>query len=102
MPSIETLRKWLKGEDVDGYPPRSLSWDKAMAVSSAIKRTEYSISADGTDAVVKFGPYKGCRISYSILEKAFRDWLKTILAEGCPSDLKDVILYQIQEWEQQQ
>lgn len=120
MPSLEEIRQWLQGEDVDGLPSRSLAWAPRVSTAKGKpsrmslaeryrkRRDEikagkgignilghggrYTINIDGDDAVLKFGKHKGKSISeLANSQSGYLDW---ILRQEFPEELKDVVVHQ--------
>jgi uncharacterized protein (DUF3820 family) len=116
MPTSEELLKWFSGESVEGMPEnrpvkkskkskidrkRSLTpeeiarsagidLDKLMKPSNNLS-WRFTISTDGTDALLKFGKHKGKTVSKIYEEDPH--YLNWILRSDFPEELKDVIRY---------
>ena len=109
MAGIEDMRRWARGESVQGLPIREF---KAVLDQPSVKRTfvpavgvasvpvamsaapskrprpRYKISAAGDDALIGFGKHRGKMLS-EIGKKDF-SYLDFIIKDEFPDDLKDV------------
>jgi uncharacterized protein (DUF3820 family) len=112
MSTYEDLLKWLRGQPVTGMPDNTIKEDDAEVRASneeiaahvgldldkmkkALDKYDwrYTASADGTDAVLNFGKFKGRSISD--LANNERGYLRWMREQSFPEPLHDVIKYQL-------
>lgn len=106
MPTLEELRRWLAGEHTEGLPERTaVAPQKGAGVrepdSKYAGREEkrYKISADGKDALLKFGVHRGKSLSVlAVSEPSYVTWL---LSQDFPEELKDVARYRQELWKKE-
>lgn len=114
MADIEEMRRWARGEGVQGLPIREFKADpveqpslskvlhreyteraaavpaSASAPPAPAKRPppKYKISADGSDALIGFGKHRDKALSE--IGKTDFSYLDFIIKDDFPDDLKDV------------
>lgn len=120
MATLKEIRKWLRGEDIEGLPPRSLAWKddertkrakrrklvegadefsdriaekSAAVVSSNQQKAKWKISSDGTDALLLFGKHNGDLVSD--ITKTDRAYLKWMRNQDFPEALIEIINIQL-------
>lgn len=117
MPSLEEMRKFLQGEEVDGLPshqkpkaskPKSEKITKgdaasadqedseALPKSGSHKGGQYTVDTGGKDALLKFGLFDGCNVSDLAADPRGRSYLGWMLDEDFPNDLKEIIRLQLE------
>lgn len=105
MPKLEELRAWARGVPVDGLPEpvaaRGPTLKERLEENANVERRLYKISADGTDALLKFGKYRGQTVSDVFNSSAseasdYFDFMmrKSDLADSLGPDFADVVRYQ--------
>lgn len=135
MATLEEIRRWMKGEDVEGFPPNTepgkpqgASHGDGRVIDESDVQEEpetprhhdlaktrkrgagarsrgsasssfYTVSATGTDAQLKAGRYAGRSVSELAKSKDGRSYLRWILREDFPEELKGVIRHQMEEAE---
>lgn len=116
MPSLEEMKRWLSGEDVDGMPPNrrpakeneeedtseptpeiiarhmGLNLDKMRKLSKLSASPKYTISISGQDAILHFGKHNGLSLS-QIKDKGDTSYLDWLLKQDFSPHLKDVICW---------
>ena len=103
MPSLEELRRWLRGEDPDAIPSQSHFEPTAPTdpedFNTQVKRApqggKYKISSGGDDALLLFGKYNGHTIRELSEDPNGIGYLRWVLDQEFPSDLKDVIMFRL-------
>ena len=101
MPTtLEQVRLWLTGENVDGLPDRTRIWPIKKRggldmgkMAGACRHVQYTMSMDGSDAVLLFGKYRGQ--SVSVLVNKDEEYCRWMLNEDFPPDLIDVVAYRL-------
>lgn len=112
MSTPEDLLKWLRGQPVEGMPDNTREEDDGevsvtseeiaihvgvnldkMKAAAAKHDRRYTVSIDGTDAMLFFGKFKGWSISN--LANNEKGYLRWMLEQEFPSPLQDVIKYQL-------
>ena len=103
MPSLDQIRRWMRGEDVDGLPinPPLMKENKRKPDSSRVADKRKS-GKDGrftmfgkTDALINFGKHKGNKLSDLVKISGGRDYMKWMMREGFPDFLKEAIRHQL-------
>jgi uncharacterized protein (DUF3820 family) len=102
MPTLDEMRRWARGEVVEGMPPPAgktleqvfKQQDEGKKQGGSPRRrwgsSEYKINTEGTDALLLFGKYRGKSISnIPAKDRAYLLWL--LAQPSAPQDLKDVI-----------
>ncbi len=97
MPTLEDLRAWARGVRVKGFPdpsPRKKvpKPPPPQPAGPGVSR-QYRINIDGDDALLLFGKFKGSRVSEMVGVSRQKRYLRWMLAEDFPEDLKSVIRY---------
>lgn len=95
MPSLEDLRRWLRGASLPGAPDARRRAPEAAHGSTSRpggvdaekmarnrKDHRYTVSMDGADAVLNFGKHKGLRISDLAKTDEGRSYMLWLLKEG--------------------
>ena len=111
MPTLEELRRWLRGDDVPGLPsweqrtkeeepdtgkkPAGIRLDRVEeAVSEAAMRSRgrYTVDVSGDDARLDFGKFKGLKVSELAQSTDGARYLDWILEQEFPKELKEIIV----------
>lgn len=99
MAKLTELRRWARGEPVEGLPnragaPRITKEPDLVKGNPNLETHKYKISTDGTDALLKFGRHYGRTVSY--LAAKHRSYLRWILRKAeFDQALKDVVAHQL-------
>lgn len=95
MPTLEEIRRWARGESVDGLPPieHVKPLDKPQVRPGHSSR-KYKLNADATDALLLFGTFHGQRISALVATPRGRKYIDWILDKEFDDELKAVCRYQ--------
>lgn len=98
MPSIEELRRWARGHRVAGLPnPRKRKpVDKPDLKGE--KSRQFAIDVNASDALLLFGKFRGSRASELQRSPRGRTYLKWIIKNDFPDDLKSVCRYRLELW----
>jgi hypothetical protein len=111
MPSLEELRRWLRGEHLEGLPDARRRTGASSPVDGpavaiggvkvgnvdtskmvrGVADHRYTISMDGADATLHFGKWKGHRLSDMAKVPEGRSYMDWMLKEGFGADIKDVV-----------
>lgn len=92
MPDLKDLRRWARGEDVEGLPEHD-PVQPPDPINADREWTRFKVSADGRDALLKFGEHRGRTLSW--LSERHRGYLYWILKSDFPAALKDIARYQL-------
>jgi len=102
MPTIAELRKWLRGEASEAISDQSRYEPKLPTISEdfghvqhAPRGGKYKISASGDDALLLFGKYHGQTIKELAEDANGIGYLRWMLAQEFPTDLKDVVMFRL-------
>lgn len=103
MPTLDEMRRWLQGADVEGLPTRAVAKKEAEEplappdVSGARTSKQFKINADGTDALVLFGKqFNGERLSEVVKTPRGRKYMQWILEKDFDDAFKAVCRYQME------
>lgn len=98
MPTLDEIRRWARGVFVAGLPrPKEAPPEEKPEAPPGGKRTRtYKVSADGTDALFKFGKHRGRTACY--LAQHDPDYLHWMLRseDKFDHDLLDVVRFQLE------
>jgi len=99
MPTLEELRRWARGNRVQGMPNplRRKSVEKPKLRGEQSK--QFAIDPAGEDALLLFGKFRGSRASELVLSARGRKYLRWIVEDAdFPEDLKNVCRYRLELW----
>jgi len=97
MPTLDELRRWARGEPVEGLPPVSLIKEVERPRLVPMRSTgKYRINADGTDALLQFGRFRGHTLSKLVMTARGRKYLHWILDKDFDENLKEVCRYTLE------
>jgi hypothetical protein len=103
MPTLEELRRWARGERIEGLPqiaPRKevdVERPKLGAESSVRRLSgKYKLNAEGTDALLQFGSFTGHAVSALVTTARGRKYLAWIVSKDFDEDLKAVCRYHME------
>lgn len=101
MAKLEEIRKWARGKKVKGLPEpiRRNPVRKPQLENKIVPvwvNAKYSISAEGDDALLLFGKFRGNRVSELINTARGRSYLKWIMKREFQNDLKEVCRYRLE------
>lgn len=104
MPTLEEYRRWLSGEDVEGFPKH----DRAKAVEKAsslnlrkvdakrrqnkkfLRGVKYDI-IDEDDAILRFGKFNGQRLSYLVTTPDGYSYMEWMTTQDFPDELNEIV-----------
>lgn len=99
MPTLDELRRWARGEAVEGLPKlvtrKEVDRPKIDA-EAARKSAKYKLNPDGTDALLLFGSFRGQAISTLVMSARGRKYLDWILERDFDDTLKAVCRYHLE------
>ena len=98
MPTLEELRRWAQGENVDGLPdmkPRK-EVERPKVDSTAAPNGRYRLNRDATDALLQFGAFRGQTVSSLVQSARGRKYLNWILEKDFDDTLKSVCRYHLE------
>jgi hypothetical protein len=98
MPTLDELRRWARGETVEGLPPiapRKEVERPKLDPTGRLSR-KYKLNADATDALLQFGAFRGQALSVLVATARGRKYLAWILDRDFDDDLKSVCRYQME------
>jgi hypothetical protein len=98
VPTLDEVRRWARGESVDGMPSRARvrSVDPPV-IAGARESKQYKISADGKDALILFGKqFRGKRLSEMTAIPRGRKYILWILDRDFDDAFKAVCRYQME------
>lgn len=98
MPTLEELRRWARGEAVEGLPavkPRK-EVERPKVDASALRSTKYKLNPDATDALLQFGAFRGQTISSLVTSARGRKYINWILEQDFDDTLKSVCRYHLE------
>jgi hypothetical protein len=99
MPTLEEMRKWARGEDVKGLPKKVEEAPKPDPVASSTdldgpvrgSSHRYVIKGDKSDALLRFGMFRGHKVSELVTTPRGRKWLRWVVdKEDFEADLRAV------------
>lgn len=104
MPTLEDMRRWARGERVEGMPVRRHAGRPSRqdvptppVVAGARESKQYKLNADGTDALILFGTqFRGKRLSEIIPIPRGRKYILWILGRDFDEAFKAVCRYQME------
>lgn len=98
MPTLDELRRWARGEEVEGLPPIAPCKEVERPVIDPTARTsrKYKLNPDCTDALLQFGFFRGQAISAIVASARGRKYLNWILDRDFDDALKAVCRYQLE------
>ncbi len=98
MPTLDELRRWARGEPIEGLPnimPRK-EVERPRLASVGRVSGKYKINPDGTDALLQFGSFRGQVLSSLVTSARGRKYLRWILDQDFDENLKAVCRYQME------
>lgn len=100
MPTLDELRRWARGEAIDGLPsvaPRKAIEPPKLSAEMTVRgNRQYKLNADGTDALLKFGVFTGQALSALVTTARGRKYIAWILDHDFDEALKSVCRYQME------
>jgi hypothetical protein len=100
VPTLDELRRWARGEPVDGLLPhvhKEVDKPKPPSAGAGERRGgRYKVNAEGTDAVLLFGLNKGETLSTLVQTARGRTYLSWILKKDFDDALKAACTYQLE------
>jgi hypothetical protein len=107
MPTLDELRRWARGEAVEGFPASSAKRipytkngkpladvfrEESKQQEKTNKKLKYKISDGGEDALLQFGKYRGRTLKdIHAKDPGYTMWL--LAQDFVPADLKDVVTH---------
>ena len=99
MPTLDELRRWARGEAIDGLPPitpRKEVERPTVDPTGARTSRKYKLNADGTDALLNFGAFRGESLSKLVTTARGRKYLTWIVDRDFDEALKAACRYQLE------
>lgn len=98
MPTLDELRRWARGEAIEGLPPIAPRKEVERPTRARIGRVsrKYALSADNTDAWLNFGIFRGQHVSKLVETARGRKYLAWILDRDFDEELKAVCRHQME------
>lgn len=99
MASLDEIKRWARGRNVEGLPRRNARKAAKPKMGDGDARLQsfgkYKINTEGDDALLRFGQFTGSTISQLASGGARkRRYLQWILRSDFPDDLKSVVRFQ--------
>lgn len=106
MPTLEEMQRWLRGEDVEGFPEHDKTKALKKASSLNLRKVDakregrkercwsgkkYEIIGDGEDAILKFGRYNGEHLTHMVTTPDGYSYIEWMLNQDFPRELLDII-----------
>lgn len=105
MAKLDDIRRWARGKEVKGLPSDRFQQDvekpnvqKGLAVGGGIK---YKINESGDNILLQFGMFSGSTVGQLVRTPRGRKYLKWILSNDFPEDLKEVCKYHLTLWKRE-
>lgn len=98
MPTLDELRRWARGESVEGLPAIAVRKPVERPAVDPTRRTsrKYKLNDDNTDALLQFGLYRGQTVSSLVATARGRKYLSWILDRDFDDALKAVCRYHME------
>lgn len=96
MPTLEELRRWARGETIEGLPKAPRKEVERPKVDPSTRSRKYKINPEGTDALLQFGLFRGQAISALVEHPRGRKYIGWILDSDFDEALKAVCRYHLE------
>lgn len=97
MPTLDELRRWARGESVEGLPEISpLKAVEPPKPGPGRESRKYKLNPDGTDALLQFGTFHGHAVSALVMTSRGRKYCRWILDRDFDEALKAACRYQME------
>lgn len=105
MPTLDELRRWARGERVEGLPSAPARPEVPKPVLSAgahSKSGRYKVNSEGTDALLLFGTvFNGEKLSVVVTTPRGRKYMNWILERDFDDVLKAVCRYRLEVYQRE-
>ena len=98
MATLEEIRRWARGERVDGFPSGKPAPAAELPKLTRRATNKYTINTEGTDAILKFGSFRGEALSKLVMTPRGRTYLKWLIGRDFDDDLKEICRYQLKKY----
>lgn len=96
MATLDELRRWARGEAVEGLPKALRKEVERPKVDPSVRSYKYKLNPEGTDALLQFGLFRGQAISALVEHARGRKYLGWIIDSDFDESLKAVCRYHLE------